>query len=89
MGVAAEGDERLLRAVAGGGEAVRAEADPGEERRQGEVVEDLRVEGVAFLPDDEAAADSRIDMSGPPLYSPVAPFRKAPGASSSREELYL
>ncbi len=49
----AEGDERLLGAVARGGEAVRPEADPGEERGQGEVVEDLRVEGVTALADDE------------------------------------
>ena len=44
--MAAEGEERLLRAVARGGDPVGAQPHPGEEGDQGDVVEDLRVEEV-------------------------------------------
>ena len=45
-GVAAESEERLLRAVARGGDPVGAQPHPGEEGDEGNVVEDLRVEQI-------------------------------------------
>ena len=51
VGVLAQDLESLFRAVGGGREAVGAEADPGQDRDQGELVEEGRILDVAGLPD--------------------------------------
>ena len=51
VGMLAQGAEGFLRAVGRGGEAVGAQADPGQQRHQGELVENGRVLDVARRPD--------------------------------------
>jgi hypothetical protein len=49
MGMPPKRQEGLLRAVAGGGQAVRAEADPGQEGNQGNVLPRLPTERIKPL----------------------------------------
>ena len=51
--MAAQGEERLLGAVVGGGKAVRAQPDPGKEGDQGELVEEVGVADVAGPADED------------------------------------
>src|SRR5439155_10500922 len=53
--VAAELEKGLLGAVAGGGDPVGAEADPGEERDQGQPVVDVGVEEVLGIAEEDPA----------------------------------
>lgn len=53
MAVELELLEGLFRTVGRGGEAVGAEADPGEESDEGETVKDPGIRGVLRLPEDE------------------------------------
>ena len=55
VGVGAEGPERLFRAVGRGREAVSAEADPGEEGDEAQLVEERGVPYV-FRPADDGSA---------------------------------
>lgn len=51
--------EGFLRAVAGGGQAVRAEAHPGEDGDEGELVEETMIRQVAGTTDQEGFEQSR------------------------------
>src|SRR5581483_10550806 len=64
VGVAAERPERLLRAVAGGRDAVRAQPDPGEERDERDVVPGPGVEGIERLAEELAPEGGERHVSG-------------------------
>ena len=65
VGVRPEGPEGFLGAVGRGGEAVRAEPDPGQKRDEGDVVEDPGIQRIPRLPDENGL--DRIGQGFGPL----------------------
>src|SRR5262249_4004647 len=90
VGVTPEGAEGLVRTVRGGGQAVRPEADPGEEGDERDVLEDARVRRIPRLPYQdvlESAGQSFGPTRGPvPDYGRGVPrlSNAAPGYSRAR-----
>ncbi len=77
--VAAEGAEGLVGAVCGGGEPVGAEADPREERDEGEPVEDAGVSDVPTLSQEELSEPVGVGQCSSRRRSPrtrVSPRRR-------------